>query len=55
MIVINDVRHDDDVSILINDATDVENVRLLNLAKRMKTRFKDIKSWLKKWRWNQGS
>ena len=40
MIVINDVRHDDDVSILINDATDVENVRLLNLFKRMKTRLK---------------
>ena len=28
-------------------------LRLLNLAKRMKTRFKDINTWSKKWRWNQ--
>ena len=26
--------------------------RLHNLAKRMKTRFKDINTWSKKWRWN---
>ena len=53
LILINDVTHDDDVSILINDATDDDNVRLHNLAKRMKTRFKDINTWSKKWRWNQ--
>ena len=28
-------------------------LRLLNLAKRMKTRFKDTNTWSKKWHWNQ--
>ena len=29
------------------------NFRLHNLAKRMKTRFKDTNTWSKKWHWNQ--
>ena len=52
LILINDVTHDDDVSILINMLQIMVMLRLLNLAKRMKTRFKDTNTWSKKWRWN---
>ena len=51
MNLINDVTHDNGVSILFNDV--IDNDHVINLVQRMKTRFKDINTWFKKWRWNQ--
>ena len=63
-ILINYVTDDDGILNLINDSRMTTMFQscskmlwtmmmLLNLVQRMKTRFKDINTWFKKWRGNQ--